>query len=106
MCDADNSFDTSEANNIESKDDFTYLDNNDCLCRIQVMQDGIIVNKKSDSYNMELNLTNNSYCILTTSEGEIKFDVKVVDFNKKNDILVMRYVINDIERKIEINYRS
>ena len=98
----------SEINNtmINNKDDFSYIDNDNSICDIRVFDDGIQINKKNSGYILNLCLRQNPYAFIETNEGKLKFDVKIVDFNKNNDILVMRYVLSEQEHEIQIRYRS
>lgn len=90
--------------NIENKNCFSYVDNNNDACEMIVFEDGICFFKQSEDHLLELNLRGNNYAKITTEEGNLKFDVKVVDFKSNNDILVMHYIVNDEARIIEIKY--
>ena len=99
-----NDIQTSYAYDISNPNCFTYLDNENNNCEICIYDDGLCLFRQCDDHYLELNLTNENYAKITTEEGFMKFDVKVVDFNLNSDILVMRYQINDEERLIEIKY--
>ena len=90
--------------NIENRNCFSYLDNNNDNCEMIVYDNGICFFKQSEDHLLELNLIGNNYAKITTEEGNLKFDVKVVDFQSNNDILVMHYIVNDEARIIEIKY--
>ena len=90
--------------NVENRTCFSYTDNDKNNCEMCVYDDGICFFKESDDHILELHLRGNYYAKITTVEGILKFDAKVVDFNVNNDILVMRYIVNDEERIIEIRY--
>lgn len=90
--------------NVENRTCFSYTDNDKNNCEMCVYDDGICFFKESDDHILELHLRDNYYAKITTVEGILKFDAKVVDFNVNNDILVMRYIVNDEERIIEIRY--
>lgn len=92
--------------NIENKHDFAYIDNDGNKCRVMVYEDGLCLQKLAKEYELKLNLRKDSFIEITSGEGVIKLDTKVVDFNENNDILVMRYVIDEEEREIRIIYRS
>lgn len=92
--------------NIDNKHSFIYADNNDDICEINIFERGLCLNKKSKEYLLELNLNGENYAKITTAEGEIKLDAKVVDFIQNDDILVVRYIIGDEMREIRLIYRS
>lgn len=89
---------------IENRNCFTYLDNDGSNCEICIYEDGLCLFKQTSDHLLELHLKDNTYAKVTTSEGIIKFDAKVIDFHVNNDILVMHYLVNEEERIIEINY--
>lgn len=91
---------------ISDKYNFSYLDNDNNLCEIHIFDDGIHLLKTSKDYSLQLNLRKKAYAIITTNEGNVKIDAKVVDFIENDDILVVRYIVDDTERQIRILYRS
>lgn len=91
---------------VENKRCFSYVDSQRNNCEICIYKDGLCFFKEYENHLLELHLREHEYAKITTSEGAVKIDAKVVDFLLNDDILVMRYVIDDIERKIEVNYRS
>ena len=101
-----NFVDKVEGIRINNKDLFEYIDNEDGLCQMKVLDDGLDFIRKCKDHYLHLSLNKDSYAIIGTAEGEIKIDTKIVDFSIKNDILVMRYIIDDVEREIKIIYRS
>ena len=95
-----------EVDNIENKRCFSYVDNDSNKCEISVYDDGLRLNKQGKDHSLVLNLRNDSYALIGTPEGEVKLDIKVVDFIEKNDILVMHYIVDEIEREIKVIYGS
>ena len=100
----DNFFDQVLVEDIENKDCFTYVDNDLNNCEMCIYDDGICFFKQAKDYLLELHLKDMGYCKISSEEGILKFDAKVVDFKCNSDILVMRYIVNDEERIIEIKY--
>lgn len=98
--------DTVIAQDIENSKCFSYIDNQANNCEMCIYEDGLCLFKQTDDYLLELNLTNKSYAKITSKEGEFKFDIKIIDFHVNNDILVMRYKIDDEEREIKVIFRS
>ena len=90
--------------NIENQRCFTYTDNDSNSCEMCIYDDGLCFFKQSEDYLLELHLKESAYAKITSVEGIFKLNVKVVDFNYKGDILVVRYFIEDEERVIEIKY--
>ena len=60
--------------------------------------------RQTNDYLIELHLLDKQYAKITSAEGIIKFDIKVLDFKINSDILIMIYLIEDEERIIEIEY--
>lgn len=100
----DGYYDQVVIDNIENDRCFTYSDNNGDICEICIYDDGMCFFKQSDGHLLELHLHDNYYAKITTEEGIVTFEVKVVDFTINNDILVMHYIVNDEARIIEIRY--
>lgn len=98
--------DTVIVDSVDNKRCFSYTDNEKNKCNLTVYDTGICLIKECEDHLLELHLHNDSYAKITTQEGVVKLDAKVVDFLINDDILVMRYIIDDVERKIEINYRG
>lgn len=91
---------------IADRKHFKYLDNENCQCNIDVYDDGICLYKQSKEYSLLLSLKGKGYAKIISAEGEIEIEAKVVDFIENDDILVVHYIIDDIEREIQIIYRS
>ena len=89
---------------IEDQNHFTYFDNEKKSCRISIYDDGICFFKQNNDYLLELHLKDEAYVKIISDEGILKFDAKVVDFHKNNDILVMHYLVNEEERIIKIKF--
>lgn len=91
---------------IDNKQCFSYTDNESNNCEFCIYDNGLCFFKEYEDHVLELHLRGKNYAKIITSEGIVKIDVKVVDFLLNDDIVVMRYIIDDVERKIELNYRS
>lgn len=98
--------DTVIVEGVDNKRCFSYIDNDNNNCELCVYDDGICLFKECEDHLLELHLHNKNYAMVTTQEGVIELEAKVVDFLLNDDILVMRYIIDDEQRKIEVNYRS
>ena len=92
--------------NPESKRCFSYTDNQKCNCEMCIYDGSLCFFRETEDYLLELNLNENNYAKIVSQEGEIKLDVKVVDFIQNDDILVVRYIVSDEEREIKVLYRS
>lgn len=90
--------------NIVDRKNFCYFDVDKNKIDITVFDNGIILHKESSGYELLLNLKDEAYCQISTTEGTIKLDAKVVAFTKNNDNIVVHYLIEDEERTIEIKY--
>lgn len=98
--------DTVIINEIESRNCFTYVDNQRCNCEMCIYEDGLCFFRQAEDHLLELHLRDENYAKITTEEGILRFDVKVIDFYINGDILVMRYIVNDEEKIITIIYQE
>ena len=89
---------------IAGKNCFSYCDNANSLCEMCVYDDGLCFFRQSEDHLLELHLKTNHYAKITTPEGICKLNVKVVEFQMNNDILIVHYLISDEERIIRIKY--
>lgn len=101
---ADNYKDEIIVRDIEDKRCFTYVDKEGAICEMCIYDDGLCLFKQQNDYQLELHLNGDNYAKITTTEGTIKFDIKVVDFSVNSDILVMHYIVNDEARIIEVKF--
>ena len=90
--------------NITDRCCFAYTDKQGTQCEMCVYDNGLCLFRQTNEYLMELHLLDNQYAKITTPEGIVKFDVKVLDFKINSDILIMIYLIDGEERIIEIKY--
>lgn len=89
---------------IEDPDHFSYLDNDGSLCEIEISPKGLRLFKSSHDHLLNLYLDGDNYAEIITGEGKLRIDVKVLDFTFDSDILVIRYLIEDEERVIELRF--
>ena len=89
---------------IADRSCFSYMDKQGVQCEICIYDNGICVFRQTNKHLIELHLLDNQYVKITSAEGIIRFDVKVLDFRINSDILIMIYLIDDEERIIEIKY--
>lgn len=100
------STDESIAKNIENRDDFSYVDGHLNHCRVIILDKGLILFEKACNHSLELKLGYENCAKIITNEGVIEISLKIVDFMKNDDILVMRYQIEDETYELKIIYRS
>ncbi len=93
-----------EVPDVGDRNCFSYTDNEGCLCEMCIYPDGLCFFRQDADHLLELHLKSNLYAKITTEEGVLRFDVKVIDFHADSDILVMHYLIDDEERIIRIKY--
>lgn len=90
--------------NIANPNHFSYIGNDKCSYEISIYEQGLCLFKQSEEYSLQLHLCGDNYAKISSKEGIIKLDTKVVDFIRNNDILVMRYLVDETERIIEIKF--
>ena len=100
----DNYYEEVIVENIENRNCFTYVDKEKANCEMCIYDDGICFFKESKDHLLELHLKAHNYAKITTEEGSFKIDIKVIDFISNSDILIMRYLIDDEERVIKIEF--
>ncbi len=89
---------------IDNKYCLNYIDSDNVPTEICIYEDGLCLFRQTNEYLLELNLKSGNYAKISSEEGIIRFDVKVLDFRINSDILIMRYLIEDEERVIAIRY--
>lgn len=97
-------YEETEVNDIEDRNCFNYTDRQGIQCEICVYEQGLCLFRHTNEYLIELHLLDKQYAKITSAEGIVRFDVKVLDFRSNSDILIMHYLIDDEERIIEIKY--
>ena len=97
-------YEETEVNDIEDRNCFNYTDRQGTQCEICVYEQGLCLFRHTNEYLIELHLLDKQYAKITSAEGIVRFDVKVLDFRSNSDILIMHYLIDDEERIIEIKY--
>ena len=97
-------FEEVDIRDIADRNCFSYLDNENVRCQMSVFDDGICFVREAEDHALKLSLRDEKYALISSEEGNIKIDLKVVDFQINSDILVMRYLIDDEERTIRIQY--
>ena len=99
-----NSSEISFARGIDDKRHFFYFDGDDAQCEVFLEEDGITLFRQGEEHLTELFFHEKSYIKVTTEEGSIQFDVKVLAFQNIDDILSMRYLIGEDEKLLEIKF--
>lgn len=100
------SVDEAVIDNPESRRCFSYVDNEKCNCEMCIYDDGLCFFRETEDHLLELHFRKNNYAKITSAEGELKLSAKILDFNLNDDILVVRYIIEDQEKEIKVIYRS
>lgn len=91
---------------IKNKNDFSYLDNQNCVCHILVDKNDFVFFRKAQDHDLEIHVNNKkSYIMVSSSEGQLELNIKVIDFINFNDILEIRYVLDSEERLLSISYK-
>ena len=99
-----NYYEETEIYDIKDRNCFSYTDKQGTQCELCVYEEGICLFRHTNEYLAELHLLDSQYAKITSAEGIVKIDVKVLDFRINSDILIMTYLIDDEERIIQIKY--
>lgn len=90
---------------VEDKNNFTYLDNQNCLCQVIADKNSFTLLRKADDHNLKIRVDKKkSYILVSSNEGQLELAIKVIDFINLNDILEIRYVLDSEERLLTISY--
>lgn len=81
---------------------FLYTDMDKNNVEVCIFDDGICLFKEAKDYMLELHLRNKTYAKITSPEGIIEINVKMVEFNRNNDTILVHYLINDEDKVLEI----
>ena len=98
-----------EVINIEDAKDinhFSYTDSYGANNELTILDKGIEINRVGDSHNTHLFLKENekSFVEISSTEGILKFDAKVLAFERNNDIINLSYKVNEDQNSIEIKF--
>lgn len=85
---------------------FKYVDSYNCDCQMHIFDNELSFLRKSTDHELQLHFGKTNYAKIISNEGEISIDIKLVDFIVNDDIVVVRYIIENEEREIKIDYRS
>ena len=89
---------------VKDRNHFSYLDNQNCVCEIDVFEDGINILRHGQGYDLQIVGHGENMVKVSSAEGIIQLPLKIVDFIRNNDILAMHYLLEDEERIVEIKY--
>ena len=92
----------SYARNEEDPSHFTYWDDEDHFHEVFIDEGGMTLFRHDDDHLTELFFRERSYVRVTGEEGTFQFDAKVLAFERNDDILLLRYLIDDEEKVLEI----
>ncbi len=94
----------STSERLVSAEQISYTDAMGVVSLIDVFDDGITIERKALDHVLKMCLREEKYVEIGTEEGILRFDAKVIDFERNNDILVMHYIVNDEERVLKVIY--
>lgn len=99
----DNYLETIEFKDILDKNTFSYVDEDEA-CFVSVKDDEITINRRLISHNTRLIFNENPLIEISTNEGTLKFNPKVIENKKNNGIITIVYTINDTIKELRIKY--
>jgi len=96
---------TYNAYEITSKEAFDYEESKGRQSHINVYNNGVVINRVDKDHSSFIHLIkDDSYIEVTTNEGKIKIDVKLVEISINNDIVVIVYQVDSITKELNIKY--
>lgn len=95
-------FEENEVTDIINKNCLLYTDIEKNNVEVCIFDDGICLFKEASDYMLELHLRKKTYAKITSPEGIVEIDVKIVEFNRNNDTILVHYLINDEDKVLEI----
>lgn len=87
-----------------SRDHFSYVDSDKAINEVRVNDDGILLYRNALTHKTFLKLKDDGYIKIRTSEGDLKFSIKVLELIKNNDNISIVYCVNDSVKSIKIYY--
>ena len=96
--------DVSWARQIDDPRHFFYFDTYECQVEVFADEEGITLFRQGEDHLTELFLRGRSFVRITSEEGCFQFNVKVLAFERNDDILMLRYLLDEDEREIVIKY--
>lgn len=103
---SDRTYDQVIVEEIKDKGDFCYLDNQNCECHLKADKNSFRYYREDVDHALSINVDGkNNYIKIVSPEGEFEIQIKVIDFIFDNDILDMRYLIENEERQFRIKYQ-
>ena len=101
--------DATEIINVEDVTDinnFSYVDSYGANNKMHIFPNGIELTRVSNTHKTNLVLRNDleAYINIETDEGILKFDVKMLAFERNNDIITLVYSVNEDKRSLIIKY--
>lgn len=91
---------------VKNKNNFTYLDNQNCECQVIASKNSFTLIRKAEDHSLEIHIDKKkSYILVSSNEGQLELAIKVIDFINLNDILEIRYVLDSEERLLTISYK-
>jgi len=93
-----------DVKDIKDKDPFSYIDSEGVPCFIDIHEDGLIIKRAAPDHDTRLVLRENPYAEISTEEGIFTIYVKVLEYSKNNDNILIVYNIEDVIKSIEIRY--
>ena len=82
---------------VKDKNHFSYLDNQNCVCEIDVFEDGINILRHGEGYDLQIVGHGEKMVKVSSAEGILQLPLKIVDFIKGIDVLIDRLEITKIE---------
>ena len=89
---------------INSFEEFSYLDTYDCRNDVHI-EDGLIkIFRKDIEHNTLVHLSNyeNSFIEIFTTEGSLHFEAKIVEFIQNESIISIAYILQEAVCRLEI----
>ena len=92
--------------NIIDRNHFFYEDNDNARNEVSIFDNGIDIKRNSNTHSTFLSLreNENSFVSITSREGNLIFNAKVLELNTNNDIITLVYKVEEDTNSIIINY--
>lgn len=97
---------TINVNNVMDKNDFNYIDSYGAENHVSITNNELVeIERLTMSHSTYVSLNRESGFIeIDSKEGRLNFDLKVVEFDVKDNIITMAYILADELKKIIIKY--
>ena len=89
---------------IEKKNVLEYEDAYEASCKLYILSDGVMIDRKAASHHTRLSLRAKSYCQVESAQGTLILNVKLLAIDRQDDIISIAYSVESQEFLLSIKF--